>query len=456
MSAAASRDLSPPCTFHALDPAQVEPLKDEQTLIRRMALLERRVAALEQQKSSNPPLPVVKWQNESSPLPAESAEALWLQLDRVAVSAAGVPNPFENMGHVREMPRELAFIRRFMKKLFNKKPSQKPVHVCEIGFNCGHSAVLFLTALSHQRVRYTTFDLGTLPWSNQAAALMRQQFQERFLYIQGTTGEGRALQDFAAAIKAGHAQPCDLLSVDGDHQYAPSLADYMNGRAITPGGYIFADDVHGMNTAQHGGEALRAWKEAMYRGYIVQLDCEEEAKPVRSYYRGWCIGKYKRISPTPRPPPAPSLHKRDFGPHLTRDCLASNSGSWVESLPPQYNLRHTVLAGDFMSKSWAYSRWYWGPEASKSCANYDRRWGWEASCGSYHGQQAQLEALRQLCTALDGKEVLFVGDSISGQHWTSFAMMLGIAPSSYVDESPACGVSAEEAHGHETAGSVQT
>ena len=75
-----------------------------------------------------------------------------------AVAASSVPvqrrkHMFRYMGHVGQVPKQVAAY---------KEAARKPgvSHVCEIGFNAGHSAMAFLH--NNPLVKYTAFDLGNL------------------------------------------------------------------------------------------------------------------------------------------------------------------------------------------------------------------------------------------------------------------------------------------------------
>merc|ERR1719515_691716 len=56
-------------------------------------------------------------------------------------------------------------------------------NICEVGFNAGHSAMLFL--LSNPRVKVYSFDLGLHPYTTPATALLSAQFPGRFEFVKG-------------------------------------------------------------------------------------------------------------------------------------------------------------------------------------------------------------------------------------------------------------------------------
>lgn len=195
-----------------------------------------------------------------------------------------------NMGHVGQVPEEVDFMQRYIAKLF----SGRDAHICEIGFNAGHSALVWLTA--SPRITYTAFDIGTLPWSSASAAFLKRTFPARFKFVLGEAGPGPALKDYAARIKqeGGHAKfdaysdsapPCDLLSVDAMHTFDAVLADITNGYAITKElGYVFVDDVNEKSAV------LEAWSKATST-VVKQLECSPQFRRIGIPKR-FCIGQY--------------------------------------------------------------------------------------------------------------------------------------------------------------------
>merc|ERR1712037_761980 len=83
-------------------------------------------------------------------------------------------------------------------------------NICEVGFNAGHSAAVFLNANPEAAVY--SFDIGPFPYTRGNAELMEQLFDDRFEYIQGPSGD---------TVPEFHRQRpnvrCDVISVDGDH-----------------------------------------------------------------------------------------------------------------------------------------------------------------------------------------------------------------------------------------------
>lgn len=119
-------------------------------------------------------------------------------------------------------------------------------------------------------------------------------------------------------------------------------------------------------------------------------------------------------------------------------CLAHGDGSWHFSnrSRPRYTLSPTFMPG------WEKSLWWWGCEGAcckKGCATcfHDKHsvrpellWDWKPEgdgCDALPA--ASFDQLRvAFCDKFAGRSILFVGDSIQGQFFSSFAHQVG-----YVD-----------------------
>ena len=89
-------------------------------------------------------------------------------------------------------------------------------HVCEVGFNGGHSAALWLSA--NPRAVLTTFDL----FSDQATGFMRPNLEllQRRFPGRITAHQGNSLRTIK---ERSLVAPCDLVHVDGRHSYGAPL-----------------------------------------------------------------------------------------------------------------------------------------------------------------------------------------------------------------------------------------
>uniref|UniRef100_A0A7S3K6L6 Class I SAM-dependent methyltransferase n=1 Tax=Aureoumbra lagunensis TaxID=44058 RepID=A0A7S3K6L6_9STRA len=128
------------------------------------------------------------------------------------------------------------------------------VHVCEIGFNMGHSSLLWLT--HSPRIRVSSFDLQQNWYSSPAAQFLSSVFpSDRFSITWGNSR--RTLSE----------QPpshCNLIFVDGGHDFETALCDLWNLRrsAALDNHLILIDDANFKSVAQ-------AWHNATNAGWIL-------------------------------------------------------------------------------------------------------------------------------------------------------------------------------------------
>jgi hypothetical protein len=80
---------------------------------------------------------------------------------------------FQGMGHSFESYMEASTVR-------NAGRYSSINHLCEVGFNAGHSAILLLS--SNPKTKLTSFDMGTLPWSEGNVAWVNDLFPGVYLY----------------------------------------------------------------------------------------------------------------------------------------------------------------------------------------------------------------------------------------------------------------------------------
>lgn len=107
--------------------------------------------------------------------------------------------------------------------------------VCEVGFNAGHSALLWLVAGAR---RVESFDLFDAAYSGASLAYLQRRFPGR---LNAHRGDSRQV-----ASRAGLrlSAPCDLVVIDGKHTYENVLADFAHLRAhATADARFLFDDV---------------------------------------------------------------------------------------------------------------------------------------------------------------------------------------------------------------------
>ncbi len=129
-------------------------------------------------------------------------------------------------------------------------------------------------------------------------------------------------------------------------------------------------------------------------------------------------------------------------------CIAHGDGEW------QPNNRTSVpyqLSPNFMPK-WESSSWWWGCEGAccrKGCATClhkpgsirpELKYDWRPTGpGCQAMPQASMEQLRAAwCEKFAGRKIVFVGDSIQGQFFSSFAHQVGYVSSAVNASSQCC------------------
>lgn len=156
--------------------------------------------------------------------------------------------------------------------------------ICEVGFNAGHSAALFLNA--NPQVKVIAFDIGQFPYTRGNLALMKDLFGDRFEYVLGPSET--AVPEFH---KRRPDVKCDVISVDGDHSTEGTFADLANFRPLAScRNWVLMDDAGWNSTNQ-------AWQKAKDHNLITQVECFADLNPRPDYQfidfpqnRSWCLG----------------------------------------------------------------------------------------------------------------------------------------------------------------------
>jgi len=115
--------------------------------------------------------------------------------------------------------------------------------ICEIGFNAGHSAMLFLLGRDESPLNFTVFDIGHHSYTKPCLNYLQSQFQNvNFEYI-----EGDSTQTMPAWIAANpeHVGTYDVVHVDGGHSEHCILNDMRNADVlVNHGGIVIVDDTN--------------------------------------------------------------------------------------------------------------------------------------------------------------------------------------------------------------------
>jgi hypothetical protein len=152
--------------------------------------------------------------------------------------------------------------------------------VCEIGFNGGHSAVMWLS--SKRDLLLQEFDLGEHEYVYRAKDFVDNHFSGRLNLTLGDSA--RTVPQFA---RHNPGFGCDLLQVDGNHYGEMPTIDLMNMRALArPHSVLLIDGV--ACSAGHCVDPQKAWDKLKQDGVIEEWDC----RTVDYGGRGWCVGRY--------------------------------------------------------------------------------------------------------------------------------------------------------------------
>lgn len=130
--------------------------------------------------------------------------------------------------------------------------------------NGGHSAIVFLAALSDWNGKVTMFDLFAYKYSQMVHQYIMTLYPNRFDAQIGNS------QTLVPEWSATHPDDkCDVFSIDGDHKYEGAKIDILNAaKATKKGGLFILDDMNQERTR-------RAFDEAVAEGVLADPHCVE-------------------------------------------------------------------------------------------------------------------------------------------------------------------------------------
>eukprot|EP00928_Gymnodinium_smaydae_P030864 TRINITY_DN22826_c0_g1_i1.p1 TRINITY_DN22826_c0_g1~~TRINITY_DN22826_c0_g1_i1.p1 ORF type:complete len:322 (-),score=63.18 TRINITY_DN22826_c0_g1_i1:87-1001(-) len=177
---------------------------------------------------------------------------------------------------------------------FNVARGPTVKNICEIGFNAGHSAAVFLNA--NPNANLFSFDIAQFKYTVGNLNLMKELFPDRFESILGPSEN--SVPYFA---EQRPDVKCDVISVDGDHSTEGTYADLVNMRKVAScRNWVLMDDAGWSSTNA-------AWQRAKDDGIITQVECFVDVNPRPDYQfmdfpdnRSWCLGFFNvaDIDPT--------------------------------------------------------------------------------------------------------------------------------------------------------------
>ena len=121
--------------------------------------------------------------------------------------------------------------------------SEVKTRMCEIGFNAGHSALLFLLSNQTTPIEFTVFDIGQHAYTTPCLRYMQTAFPNvTFEYIEGNSIV--KLPEWTAK-NSQFMESYDLVHVDGGHSELCAKNDLKNAtKLVAPGGLLVIDDTN--------------------------------------------------------------------------------------------------------------------------------------------------------------------------------------------------------------------
>lgn len=179
------------------------------------------------------------------------------------------------MGHTAQVPLQVTSLRA----LLDEDPRLLHATICEIGFNAGHSAMLWLegtTAHVHE------FDLLGLPYSQASRKLVEMLYPNRTTFHVGDSAS--TVRDYADRVANGTAPPCDLWSIDGDHGIH-SKVDFFNALDASRAGTVVIADDAGLRFPY----VRKFWRIHVGIGSIHERACVL-THAAENNEKTWCVG----------------------------------------------------------------------------------------------------------------------------------------------------------------------
>ena len=146
-------------------------------------------------------------------------------------------------------------------------------NILEIGFNAGHSTLIFL--LSHPTSKIYCFDTCQHPYTKLCFEYLSVNFPGRLELI-----EGKSVEQLSGFKLKNKDLICDIIHIDGDHEISNANGDFFHTLSYANfKSFLIFNDTH------------LAWLKMLWDGYIRDLhlkDCTPHFYPTESQ----CIGMY--------------------------------------------------------------------------------------------------------------------------------------------------------------------
>jgi len=202
------------------------------------------------------------------------------------LDALGLANGGVNEGHSNQVVAETQTMNALA-----ADPRVKTI--CETGFNGGHSSLRWLL---HSQAHIYSFDIGVHGYSKPAATWLEQKFPGRH-----TATWGDSTQTLPVFRLQNPAVKCNLIFVDGGHDYAVAAADLTNFMSFADPDFniVFLDDVYCGQAYCLGPN--QAWSQMTQQGLVTQT--MQVTEPGGN--RGFAVGTYPANKLAPKTPVAP-------------------------------------------------------------------------------------------------------------------------------------------------------
>ncbi len=179
---------------------------------------------------------------------------------------------WQGNSHIGNRPEQAVYYYDWTRSLTIGNESAK--HVCEVGMNGGHSALIFLAALTQasdrgrgveNNAKLTMFDMFAYKYSQLSKEYIEALYPRRFVAYVGDSAI--TLPQWTLTHEK---DKCDVFSIDGDHKYEGAKRDILNAaKATRKGGMLILDDMNQERTR-------RAFDEALAEGVLAHPKCMED------------------------------------------------------------------------------------------------------------------------------------------------------------------------------------
>ena len=179
------------------------------------------------------------------------------------------------MGHTAQVPAQVATLRGQLDQHAHLRVGT----ICEIGFNAGHSAVLWLEGT---QARVIEFDLMALPYSHASRQYIEKRYPGRASFHIGDSDT--TVAQHVERVRNGTVLPCDLWLIDGDHGIH-ARADFLHALGASRGGTIVIADDAGIRFPY----VRKYWRSHVAIGSIVERGCTS-TRAQGGAEKSWCVG----------------------------------------------------------------------------------------------------------------------------------------------------------------------